>query len=320
MRERTEIVITILLLLAVLLALGLRLYQLDAQSLWYDEGFSAYLAHMDVAEITERTAADIQPPLYYYLLHAWIGLVGDDEIPLRGLSVLFGVLTVPLMYAVAWQLFRSRWAGLLAALLVAASPLHVWYSQEVRMYSLLTFLCLLSSYFLLLAIGAKKTWQNLALWPAYTLTSIAALYTHYFAFFVLAFQALYLFLVWSAAGFRPARLVAGGLISGVVTMLAYLPSPPHSLRYRRELLARTPKSPAGRARQLPLLCRWRVDAGADWHPPGCRLWAGFCALLDRPAVACDTQCAARDSRCSAAGPILASLPPHPTCPDPYPVV
>ena len=229
MRGRTEIVITILLLLAVLLALGLRLYQLDAQSLWYDEGFSAYLAHMDVAEITERTAADIQPPLYYYLLHAWIALVGDDEIPLRGLSVLFGVLTVPLMYAVAWQLFRSRWAGLLAALLVAASPLHVWYSQEVRMYSLLTFLCLLSSYFLLLAIGAKKTWQNLALWPAYTLTSIAALYTHYFAFFVLAFQALYLFLVWSAAGFRPARLVAGGLISGVVTMLAYLPWLPHLL-------------------------------------------------------------------------------------------
>jgi mannosyltransferase len=228
-RGRTEIVVTILLLLAVLLALGLRFYQLDAQSLWYDEGFSVYLARMDVAEITERTAADIQPPLYYYLLHAWIGLVGDSEAALRGLSILFGVLTVPLMYAVGWQLFRSRWAGLLAAFLVAASPLHVWYGQEIRMYSLLTFLCLLSSYFLLLAISAEKNWQNLALWSAYTLTSIAALYTHYFAFFILAFQALYLLLVWSAAGFRPARLFVGGLLSGIVTLLAYLPWLPNLL-------------------------------------------------------------------------------------------
>ncbi|MGD2207226.1 MAG: glycosyltransferase family 39 protein, partial [Anaerolineae bacterium] len=208
MKDRSTLLAYIFLVLVMLLALVLRFYRLDAQSLWYDEGFSIYLARMDLAQITARTAADIQPPLYYYLLHGWMGLLGDGERVLRGLSALFGVLTAPLMYAVALRLFRSRLAGLLAALLVAVSPVHVWYGQEARMYTLLTFLCLLSSYFLLLAMrqsaipipsgsrpssrqGREGRNGSILFWLAFTLTSITALYTHYFASFVLAFQGLY---------------------------------------------------------------------------------------------------------------------------------
>ena len=251
MKDRPTLVAIILLLLITLLALGLRLYHLDAQSLWYDEAFSVYLARMDLGEITLRTAADIQPPLYYYLLHGWIELLGDSEAALRGLSLLFGVLTVPLIYAVAWQLFRSHLAGLLAALLVAVSPLHVWYGQEARMYTLLTFLSLLSSYFLLAVVrrdlalttpgrarlassvagreGTPEVLVEIALWMAYTLTSVAAVYTHYFAFFVLVFQGLYVLLVWWRRGFHPARLILGGLVSGLLIILAYLPWLPHLL-------------------------------------------------------------------------------------------
>jgi mannosyltransferase len=225
--HRSTLVVAIFLLLITLLALGLRLYRLDGQSLWYDEGFSVYLARMNLGEITERTAADIQPPLYYYLLHGWIGLFGDTEWALRSLSLLFGVFTVPLLYAAAWQLFRSRLAGLLAALLVAISPLHVWYGQEARMYTLLTFLCLLSSYLLLLVVDAKKKWVIPILWAAYTLTNVAALYTHYFAAFVLAFQAIYVFVIWVARGGHPWHLVLGGLASGSATVLAYLPWIPY---------------------------------------------------------------------------------------------
>ncbi|MFC2037635.1 glycosyltransferase family 39 protein, partial [Chloroflexota bacterium] len=231
-KDRLILLATIVLLLLItLLALGLRLYRLDAQSLWYDEGFSAYLARMNPAEITDRTAADIQPPLYYYLLHGWIKLLGDEERALRSLSLLCGVLVVPLMYAVAWQLFHTRLAGLLAALLIAVAPLHVWYSQETRMYTLFTLLCLLSSYLLLvvipLVIQKGKKWKILVLWTVYTLVNIAALYTHYFAVFVMAFQALYLLLVWAGRGLRPARLILGGVFSVLFTFLAFLPWLPH---------------------------------------------------------------------------------------------
>ena len=53
----------------MLLALALRLYRLDAQSLWNDEGTSVALAQRDLATITRNAADDIHPPLYYYLLH-----------------------------------------------------------------------------------------------------------------------------------------------------------------------------------------------------------------------------------------------------------
>ena len=246
LQDRATVITSILLLFITLLALGLRLFGLDAQSLWYDEAFSVYLARMGLGEITARTAADIQPPLYYYLLHGWIRLLGDSERALRGLSLLFGVLTVPLMYAVAWQLFARlpgtyrRLAGLLAALLVAVSPLHVWYGQEARMYTLLTFLCLLSSYLLLMVIPmtirGENRWGTLALWAAYTLANIAALYTHYFAVFILGFQGLYLFLVWWEGGLRPARLILGGLASLLVAALAFVPWLPNLVtRYGADL-------------------------------------------------------------------------------------
>ncbi len=221
--DRSTAIVAALLLLITLLGLGLRLYRLDAQSLWYDEGFSVYLARMDLGEITARTAEDIQPPLYYYLLHGWTQLLGDDEWALRSLSALFGTLSVALIYAVAWQLFRSHLAGLTAALLMAVSPLQVWYGQEVRMYALLIFLSLLSSYLLLLVMRTEKRWAVPVLWAAFALCSVATLYTHYFAFFVLAFQGIYVLLVWLIRGFRPMHLLWGGLASGAAVVVLYVP-------------------------------------------------------------------------------------------------
>ena len=125
----------------------LRLFHLGTQSLWYDEGYSVNLAGKGLAQITLETANDIQPPLYYYLLHLWMGLFGQGEIAVRGLSLLLGMLSVPLFYILGRRLF-SREVGLIAAGLAALSPLYVWYSQEVRMYTLLVALTLGSCYFL----------------------------------------------------------------------------------------------------------------------------------------------------------------------------
>ncbi len=204
------------LLLIVLLAFLLRLYRLDHQSLWYDEGFSVYLARMSLSEITARTASDIHPPLYYHLLHLWLGPFGDSEFVLRFFSLLFGLLTVPLIYALGRRLLGMA-SGLLAALLLAISPLYLWYSQEARMYTLVTFLCLLSSYLLLRALEEKVG----LLWGGYILVNVLAVYSHFYAFFVLAFHLLFL-LVWWAVNRKRDALLAGLLSQGGV-VLAYLP-------------------------------------------------------------------------------------------------
>ena len=175
------------LLAITLLAFALRAYRLDGQSLWYDEGVTALVSQFDLPSLTRWTADDIQPPLYYILVAGWGRLAGWSEWSLRFPSLFFGAWTVPLMAALATRLTRRRTAGLLAGLLTALHPLLLYYSQEARMYALLLALAVLAG---LLALDGDRTrssarsrsWRP---WLAYTLVATAAVYTHYFAFFLL---------------------------------------------------------------------------------------------------------------------------------------
>ncbi len=124
-----------LLLAILLLAFGLRLYRLGAGSLWYDETVSVHLAGKSLPALVAHTAGDIHPPGYYILLHTWIRLAGRSDFAVAFPSLFFGLLLVALAYRLAARLFGPE-AGLLAAFLVAISPYNLWYSQEVRMYTL----------------------------------------------------------------------------------------------------------------------------------------------------------------------------------------
>ena len=167
---------------------GLRLYLLDKQSLWYDEGVTAEIARRGLGELTRWTAGDIQPPLYYYVVALWGRLAGWSEWSLRFPSVFFGVLLVPLLAAVTIALTRRRLAGLLAASLAAFHPLLLYYSQEARMYAMLTALGVLLGY--LVIHGETVIRRRTLHWLAYVLVATAAVYTHYFAFFLLLALAL----------------------------------------------------------------------------------------------------------------------------------
>ena len=226
----------------ILAAFILRVFRLDVQSLWYDEAFSVYLAHFDLATITARTAADIQPPLYYYFLHFWLTVAGDGEFALRLLSLCFGVLTIPLLYVTARRLFtptpsplpratgEGLEVGVIAALLATISPLYVWYSQEARMYNLITFWLLLSSYALLKGLEeTQRKW-----WGVFAIANIAAVYTHYFAFVVIAFQLL--FALVSSFNVQSLRLLKSKpealkplTLSFVAIIVAFLPWTPFVL-------------------------------------------------------------------------------------------
>src|SRR5450759_1174580 len=137
---------TVALLAIVILALFLRVYHWGTQSVWYDEAFSIWVAKMDLAQLARVTAADTHPPLYFLILHGWIGLFGDSELAVRFLSALFGVLAIPMMYMLGKLLFDSE-AGLWGALILAMSSFNIAYSQEARMYTLMLLLALLSMYF-----------------------------------------------------------------------------------------------------------------------------------------------------------------------------
>jgi len=159
-----------LLALAVLAA-ALRFFRIDAQSLWYDEGISAFQLTRSYPDILRAAALDSHPPLYYLSLKAWSEAlpVSASEVVLRSLSAVSGVAGVVLTYVVGRRLFGPLVGGL-AALLLAAAPLSVYYSQEVRMYALVTALGMLAAW----AYTRRTYWL-------YALAAAAALYTQYLA-------------------------------------------------------------------------------------------------------------------------------------------
>jgi hypothetical protein len=118
--------------------LALRLYAIGAKSLWIDESFSIWMAAQPLGALWRSTVQlDQHPPLYYALLHFWMAL-GDGEAVVRSFSALWGVLMLPVMYLIGERV-GGRALGLLSALILAISPLHVWFAQQARMYTMLTF-------------------------------------------------------------------------------------------------------------------------------------------------------------------------------------
>lgn len=224
-----------LLILIILSAFAVRLYRLGYQSIWYDEGVGLHLAMKDLRSLTLHTAGDIHPPLYYYLLHFWIRAAGQSEFSAAFLSLIFGVLLVALSYRLADGLYDSR-IGLLTAFLVAISPFNLWYSQEIRMYSLGALLGLISLYCLMRLAGTtaqEGNGESRWYWLGYVLSAVAGLYTLYYFAFLLFFENLFVFGWWlfHRLGRKGAPLpLAHWLLAQGAVLLLYLPWLPIALR------------------------------------------------------------------------------------------
>jgi 4-amino-4-deoxy-L-arabinose transferase-like glycosyltransferase len=203
----------------VLLALGLRLARLAFQPLWWDEGWSLYFATTGIGTMLELTAVDIHPPLYYLLLHLWTRLLGPGIFSVRLLSVGIGTATVPLLYLAGKRLLGRTGALLVAVFLLALSPFHIYYSQEVRMYGLVALLGLAATYFAL-------QWdpEGWGVGPAigYVLATAAALYTQYYAIFLLLALNLIVLIRWLRVR-RSGRALVRWLGAQAAVILLFLP-------------------------------------------------------------------------------------------------
>jgi uncharacterized membrane protein len=174
--------------LALLIALAavLRFATLDQQSLWYDEAVTAMRVLHPSLPSTLSAVVHVEntPPLYYMVAWGWTRVLGTGVFALRSLSALAGVATVAVGWAIGREL-GSRNAAIVLAAIVATNPLFVWYSQEARSYELFVLLASVAFLFFLRA-HASPTRRNLAAW---TLCSVLALLTHYFAAFLIVAEA-----------------------------------------------------------------------------------------------------------------------------------
>lgn len=203
-----------------LLGLALRLYRLGDANVWWDEGWSVWLARMSLPQLVERTAYDTNPPLYYALLHFWIRLVSESEYALRLLSVLGGVTAVAATYRLAREFGWRRSGPITAAALVAVSPFMVLWSQQARMYSWATALGLLST---ALALSLWRTGRG---GPGYVLVTLALLHTHTLGVLYPVLQNL----MWLPQRRRPRRWIlaqavtAAGMIPWLTAFISRTPT------------------------------------------------------------------------------------------------
>ncbi len=217
--------------LAILwLAFALRLWHLDTQSLWHDEGLSWWFARAPLLETLRGVAGTEHPPLYFLALGLWMRVAGDTAFALRFLSVVGGVLSV----AVLLRLSR-RWGwyvtGLMAALFLAWNPTHVWYSQEVRSYAWTTVLGIGLTDWAYVWYTRRRIRDGLV----YGAIGALSLYVHTFLAFLLAAHGV---LMTIAVGRRRPRLSSlarslwpYGLIT--LTFLPWIWPTLHQLRTNR---------------------------------------------------------------------------------------
>ncbi len=184
--QKERFLVGVLPLAILILGMSLRLYGLDADSLWADEIFTASRAQQDLGSLLTHAAGDVHPPLLYIVTRLLVVISGDSEFVLRFQAMLFGSLSVLLAYKVG-EILWTRQAGLIGAFLVAVNPYSVQYSQEARQYALMIFLALLSLIFLSQAVQKNQK----RLWLGFILCTSLSLYNHYFSFLFLPAELIF---------------------------------------------------------------------------------------------------------------------------------
>ncbi len=200
-----------------IVALGgvLRFATLDLQSFRYDEAVTAVrVLHPNFFNTVSSVAnSESTPPLYYTLAWLWSRVFGTGEVGLRSLSALAGTASIVVIYLGALAMPLSRRAALIAAAIVATSPVLIWFSQDARAYALVFLLAALSFWFFARARRSGAA-RDLAWWAIFSALAIS---THYFAGFLIVPEAA--ILLWAA----PRRRVAAALAVVVSACLLLLP-------------------------------------------------------------------------------------------------
>ena len=201
----------------LLLGLLLRILNFN-QSYWLDESIGVLAARdFSYSELVRHFVKfDFHPPFHYVLLKFWGENFGFSEISTRSLSVLFGVGTIYVVYKIAQNLdlkkntkFWRNWP-IIVALFLATSPLHIYYSQEVRMYPMVVFFACISVLFYIKSVS-NPVFYN---WLIFSSAIVLLVFTDYVPLFLLP-----IFIVESLLNKRPRAFIIKLFLSHIPLFL-----------------------------------------------------------------------------------------------------
>lgn len=135
----------------------LRVLLLGTKGMWLDETFSVWLANQNLADMLQWIIKiDQHPPLYYLLFHFWVNLNGDTPYDARLFSALFGTVTIPVIYLIGKRISGAV-VGVAASVFFALSLFNIYFAQETRMYTLLTFMISVAIYALAILLTDPRS-------------------------------------------------------------------------------------------------------------------------------------------------------------------
>src|SRR5215208_4670938 len=217
------------LLAIVLLGAVLRFYGLDVQSLSDDELASWDFSNRGtLSQVIEGVRGDIHPPLYFLILRFAQWIFGDSEWAFRFPSAFAGWLCIPAIYLLGKRLY-SEGEGIIAALFLAVLWAPIYFSQEARVYSMLTLLSILTSYFwwnIMLGLRYRRELPSREA-ALYVVCAVLSAYVHYFGLILVVLQGAAL----AALAYGTLRKAILLYVPVAVAYLPWLPSMVHQSPY-----------------------------------------------------------------------------------------
>ncbi|NOZ71593.1 MAG: hypothetical protein GXP38_06730 [Chloroflexi bacterium] len=212
--------------LLLTLAAIFRFYHLGYKGLWGDEIWTASWSQAGLLHILRGLTRPPDMPILYMLVHLTTR-ISSSEFWVRFPSAFFGVVAVYYLYRLTCIWLGER-VALIASLLLAISPLHIWYSQDARYYSLLSALSLATvTYFFLVLTHPKRQWHD---WILLVLSALLSIYTHLFSVWYLLSLALFAFISifrrspWSFQGHTSKQKQIRPLLgAGIIILLFSMP-------------------------------------------------------------------------------------------------
>ena len=185
--------------------------------LWMDEAITTGISLHPLSSIPGVLRYDGNPPLYYMALHVWMSIFGDSESATHSLSLVVGLLTIPIGGWAGWTLFGRR-AGIMAAVLFAFNAWLTAYAGETRMYELMGLLGLMATAGMVLGfVYGRRRYL-----PLFGISLTLMLYTHSWGTFFFAGSALALIPALLASEDR-RRFLRDAAITYVGAGILYLP-------------------------------------------------------------------------------------------------
>lgn len=156
---------------------------------WGDEAWTSLISQLPYLQMLKTTAADFHPPGYYTIIELIYKFLPPTEINTRLVSIFFYLATIFMVWRLA-SYVKGHLFGVLSAVVVALNPIFFTYAFEARNYTMFAFAATGSILFLL-EISKRLSWLRVL---GFVLFITLGVYTHYYMFFILGAQGLYLLL------------------------------------------------------------------------------------------------------------------------------